>query len=76
MLNLKTLLGIDDLTEFNIKLDNIDQFGIDTNTLFALNHDRLLQEIGFFMTATEKEKHQVSIMLWIGSILFILFLMI
>ena len=47
MLNLKTLLGIDDLTEFNIKLDNIDQFGIDTNTLFALNHDRLLQEIGF-----------------------------
>ncbi len=56
MLNLKTLLGIDDLTEFNIKLDNIDQFGIDTNTLFALNHDRLLQEIGFLHDSNRKRK--------------------
>ena len=61
MLNLKTLLGIDDLTEFNIKLDNIDQFGIDTNTLFALIMIVYYKRLVFFMTATEKEKHQVSI---------------
>lgn len=49
MLTIQDLLKINskDLTDFNIKLNNIEQFNVDTRTLYSIDQEELIKEISY-----------------------------